>query len=59
MVRGLSLVAVGICAAGLVGLQASAQPAAEVTLTRLDCGSDAAGRDVSRFSDCRSCSVAT
>jgi N-acyl homoserine lactone hydrolase len=51
MLRRLGLFAIGICAGGLVGLQAFAQTAAEVTLTRLDCGTDAAPRDIDRFSD--------
>src|SRR5216117_3426973 len=51
MLGRLSLFAVGVCAGGLVGLQAFAQSAAEVTLTRLDCGTDAAPRDIGRFSD--------
>src|SRR5438132_2315841 len=49
MLGRLSLVAIGVCAGGLVGLQAFAQPAAEVTLTRLDCGTGF--NDQRRFSD--------
>ena len=52
MLGRLSLVAIGVCAGGLVGLQAFAQPAAEVTLTRLDCGTGAKPVNVGeRFSD--------
>src|SRR5438128_3173206 len=49
MLGRLSLVAIGVCAGGLLGLQALAQPAAEVTLTRLDCGTGF--NDQRRFSD--------
>src|ERR1700682_2614656 len=49
MRRSLYSLAIGICA--FVGLPASAQTVAEVTLARLDCGSDAAPRDIGRFSD--------
>jgi N-acyl homoserine lactone hydrolase len=45
------LFAVGLCANVLIGLPAMAQAPAEVTLTRIDCGTDAAPRDVGRFSD--------
>jgi hypothetical protein len=51
MLRGLSLFVVGVCATVLIGLPAFAQSPAEVTLTRIDCGTDAAPRDVGRFSD--------
>ena len=52
MLGRLSLFAIGVCAGGLVGLQAFAQPAAEVTLTRLDCGTGAKPVNVGeRFSD--------
>jgi glyoxylase-like metal-dependent hydrolase (beta-lactamase superfamily II) len=49
MQRILGLLAVGVSA--LVALSASAQTPPEVTLTRLDCGSDPSPRDVARFSD--------
>lgn len=52
MKRTLSLLAIGVCANALVGLSAMAQPAPEVTLTRLDCGTPAAPTDVAlRFTD--------
>src|SRR5438876_10778364 len=44
------LLASAACAGALVGLPAAAQTP-EVTLTRLDCGTDAAPSDVARFSD--------
>ena len=46
-----ALLAIGLCSGALVALPASAQTTPEVTLTRLDCGTDAAPRDVDRFSD--------
>ncbi len=52
MQRTLFLLAIGACANALIGLSASAQPAPEVTLTRLDCGSNAPPTDVGiRFTD--------
>ena len=52
MQRTLTLVALAICANALVGVPASAQPAPEVTLTRLDCGTPQAPTEVNlRFSD--------
>jgi len=51
MLRGLLLVAVGACAGSFVAPSAWAQTPPEVTLTRLDCGTDAAPRDLGRFSD--------
>src|SRR3989449_1882227 len=50
MQRNRYLLAIAACAGALVGLPAAAQTP-EVTLTRLDCGTDAAPRDVARFSD--------
>src|SRR6266403_1854753 len=50
MQRNRYLLAIAACASVLVGLPAAAQTP-EVTLTRLDCGTDAAPRDVARFSD--------
>ncbi len=53
MRRTLKILALGICANGLVAAPVSAQPAAEVTLTRLgDCGTPQAPTEVNlRFSD--------
>ena len=51
MLRAMILFAVGLCANVLIGLPAMAQAPAEVMLTRIDCGTDAAPRDVGRFSD--------
>jgi len=53
MRRTLKIVALGICANALVAAPVSAQPAAEVTLTRLsDCGTPQAPTEVNlRFSD--------
>jgi len=52
MLRALSLLVIGACAAVSLGLPASAQTAPDVTLRRLDCGNAAAPNDVSaRFSD--------
>src|SRR5213592_1283469 len=50
MQKNRYLLAIAACASALVGLPAAAQTP-EVTLTRLDCGTDAAPRDVARFSD--------
>src|SRR2546427_10028615 len=50
MQRNRYLLAIAACAGALVGLPAVAQTR-EVTLTRLHCGTDAAPRDVARFSD--------
>jgi N-acyl homoserine lactone hydrolase len=49
MKRTVALLALG--AGALLAVPASAQTPAEVTLTRLDCGNDAAPRDIGRFSD--------
>jgi len=52
MLRALSLFVVGICAIVLIGPAAMAQAPAEVTLTRIDCGTGATPTDVGqRFSD--------
>ena len=53
MQRTLKILALGICANALVTAPVSAQPAAEVTLTRLgDCGTPQAPTEVNqRFSD--------
>ena len=51
MLRATILFAAGVCATVLLGLPAMAQAPADVTLTRIDCGNDAAPRDVGRFSD--------
>ena len=51
MLRATILFAVGLCATVLIALPAMAQAPAEVTLTRIDCGTDAAPRDVGRFTD--------
>src|SRR5215813_9857882 len=52
MVRATNLFALGLCATVLVGLPAMAQAPADVTLTRIDCGTGAAPVDVNqRFSD--------
>src|SRR5207249_7185037 len=52
MLRALSLLVVGVCANLLVGLPAFAQSPAEVTLTRIDCGTGATPTDVGqRFTD--------
>src|SRR5436853_7467438 len=50
MQRNRYLLAIAACASALVGLPAVAQTP-EVTLTGLDCGTDAAPRDVARFCD--------
>ncbi len=52
MQRVLSLLAIGVCANALVSLSAAAQGAAEVTLTRFECGTSQAPTEVNlRFSD--------
>jgi N-acyl homoserine lactone hydrolase len=52
MRRVLYLLAIGVCANALMTASASAQAAPEVTLTRLDCGTNAAPTDVGiRFTD--------
>jgi glyoxylase-like metal-dependent hydrolase (beta-lactamase superfamily II) len=52
MQRILSLLAIGVCANALVSLSAAAQGAAEVTLTRFECGTSQAPTEVNlRFSD--------
>src|SRR4051812_30852691 len=52
MQRILSLLAISVCTNALVSLPASAQTPAEVTLTRLDCGTNQAPTEVNlRFSD--------
>ena len=52
MRKALSRFVVGACAAVLVGLPVLAQSPAEVTLTRIDCGTGATPTDVGqRFSD--------
>ena len=52
MLRAPILFAVALCANGLIGLPAMAQAPADVTLTRIDCGTGAAPTDVNqRFSD--------
>jgi N-acyl homoserine lactone hydrolase len=52
MLRALSLLAVGVCATILLGQPALAQSPAEVTLTRIDCGTGATPTDVGqRFTD--------
>ena len=53
MQKFLGLLAIGVCSSAFVALPASAQTPPEVTLTRLDCGTDASAspRDIGRFSD--------
>jgi glyoxylase-like metal-dependent hydrolase (beta-lactamase superfamily II) len=52
MLKAAILFAVGLCATVLVGLPAMGQAPAEVTLTRIDCGTGASPTDVGqRFSD--------
>jgi len=52
MQRSLALLAIGVCANALVSLSAAAQGAAEVTLTRFECGTSQAPTEVNlRFSD--------
>ena len=45
MRRAMSLFVVGVCATILVGRPAFAQSPADVTLTRIDCGTAATGLD--------------
>jgi N-acyl homoserine lactone hydrolase len=47
----LAMLALGASATGVIHTAATAQTAATVTLTRLDCGTSAAPSDVGRFSD--------
>jgi N-acyl homoserine lactone hydrolase len=52
MLRATILFAVGLCANVLIGLPAMAQAPAEVTLTRIECGTGATPTDVGqRFTD--------
>src|SRR5437764_14762380 len=52
MLKATILFAVGFCANVLIGLPAMAQAPAEVTLTRIDCGTGATPNDVGqRFTD--------
>ena len=52
MRRAMSLFVVGVCATSLVGRPAFAQSPADVTLTRIDCGTAATPTDVGqRFTD--------
>ena len=52
MRQALLLLALGVCANALTGAAASAQAAPEVTLTRLDCGTNAPPTEVAqRFTD--------
>ena len=51
MLKATIRFALVLFAAVLIGLPAMAQAPAEVTLTRIDCGTDAAPRDVGRFAD--------
>ena len=52
MRRAMSLFVVGVCATILVGRPAFAQSPADVTLTRIDCGTAATPTDVGqRFTD--------
>jgi N-acyl homoserine lactone hydrolase len=52
MQRSLALLTIGVCANALVSLSAAAQGAAEVTLTRFECGTSQAPTEVNlRFSD--------
>src|SRR5207253_5262302 len=52
MLRATILFAVGLCANVLIGLPAMEQAPAEVTLTRIDCGTGATPNDVGqRFTD--------
>ena len=46
MLRAAILFAVGLCANVLIGLPAMAQASAEVTLTRIECGTGATPTDV-------------
>ena len=45
------LLAIGLCSGAFFALPAAAQTTPEITLTRLDCGSDPSPRDIARFSD--------
>jgi len=49
--RGLSTLAVSVCASALLGLPVSAHAAPDVALWRLDCGNDVDPRDIARWSD--------
>ena len=52
MLRATILFAVGLCATVLIGLPAMAQAPAEVTLSRIECGTGATPTDVGqRFTD--------
>ena len=52
MLRATILLAVGLCANVLIGLPAMAQAPADVTLTRIECGTGATPTDVGqRFTD--------
>jgi N-acyl homoserine lactone hydrolase len=52
MLKATILFAVGLCANALIGLPAMAQAPADVTLTRIDCGTGATPTDVGqRFTD--------
>src|SRR5215471_13828524 len=52
MQRALSLLSISVCANALVGLSAFAQAAPEITLTRLECGTNGPPTDVGlRFTD--------
>src|SRR5258705_11004002 len=52
MLKATIMFAVGLCANVLIGLPAMAQAPAEVTLTRIDCGTGATPTDVGqRFTD--------
>ena len=52
MQRTLILVTIAACANAFISLAAYAQPAPEITLTRLDCGTGQAPTEVNlRFSD--------
>ena len=51
MRRMLATLAFGACAALLAPTPACAQTPPTITLTRLDCGTNAASSDVARFSD--------
>ena len=51
MRRVLATLAFGACASAFATTPARAQPSPTITLTRLDCGTNAAPSDVGRFSD--------
>ena len=52
MRQALLLLALGVCANALISASASAQAAPEVTLTRLDCGTQRPPTEVGqRFTD--------